>query len=376
MKKKVLNKSQAILTFIKEKPVVASAIGIALALLLGVYAFRNVIFVNGPSLQDEIEKVEDILTKLPDRHPFSGVEIEDAIERPQVYGVMIDNSIDAWPQAGIDQASYIIEAPVESGITRLIAFYTDDQEVEKIGPVRSARPYYMDWNQEVDALYVHIGGSPDALDRVVNEDYFNLNQFFNASSFWRSRSRFAPHNVYTSTDLLDKAYEARETSEDVPEREYQSLKFGSHTDEDIELWSDIEIDFSTTAYKVRWEFDPETKTYARYQGNLRHVTEDGVQLMADAIAVAITDIEVIDFIGRRDIRTTGEGNGFVFKDGKVIRATWEKQNVDSRLRFYDEDGKEISLPGGVNWVEIIDNEESLRFIDQRAQSDQDQTDLE
>ncbi len=134
--------------------------------------------------------------------PLTGVFVEQAHSNQQVFGIMIDEHVDARPQSGIDQAFLVMEAPVEAGIPRLLAFFSQDQKMEKIGPVRSARPYFVDWALELAALYTHVGGSNEALDKIKNGATFDLNQFWHDSQFWRVTDRDAPHNVYTSTDLL------------------------------------------------------------------------------------------------------------------------------------------------------------------------------
>ena len=110
--------------------------------------------------------VEAVTPVFSARHPLTGSLISQDIELPQVYGVMIDNHPEARPQSGLDQAFLVIEAPVEGGISRLLAFFSAEQVLEEIGPVRSARPYFLDWNNELDALYVHVGGSDAALDYI------------------------------------------------------------------------------------------------------------------------------------------------------------------------------------------------------------------
>ena len=158
--------------------VVIGLIGFAIFKTVDRVAPRNA-GVNGPNGEEEII-----------RHPLTGESLETEIENlPQVFGVMIENAADAWPLVGVNEAFLVIEAPVEAGIPRFIAFFSEDQEVDKIGPVRSARPYYLDWNDELDAVYAHVGGSPEALDLIKYElDTIDLNQFWQSEYFYRQNS--------------------------------------------------------------------------------------------------------------------------------------------------------------------------------------------
>src|SRR5688572_5513956 len=103
------------------------------------------------------------------RHPLRGeIVVERYEELPQVLGVLIENAADAWPLSGLDEAFLVIEAPVEGDIPRFIAFFSEESDVDLIGPVRSARPYYVDWNAELSGIYAHVGGSPEALDLIAS----------------------------------------------------------------------------------------------------------------------------------------------------------------------------------------------------------------
>src|SRR5690606_23920743 len=125
---------------------------------------------------------------------------------PRTVGIMIENHYDARPLSGLADASVVYEAPVEGNYTRFLAVFPEDAEVQKIGPVRSARTYYLDWVSEYpDMLYMHVGGSPDALEKIKTHGIFDFNEFYRGWYYWRDSGRYAPHNVYTSSALFQKA---------------------------------------------------------------------------------------------------------------------------------------------------------------------------
>ena len=272
---------------------------------------------------------------------------------------MIDNHVDAWPQAGIDNAFLVFEAPVEAGISRMLAFFYEGQEVEKIGPVRSARPYFLDWNNELDALYAHVGGSNAALDLIASGGTFDLNQYWLDSYFWRSHSRYAPHNVYTSVERMSQYVAARKEQGRVSEPLYETWSF---KDPDIQVEPQverIELSFYPPTYVAEWKYDETTNRYVRFQAGVAHTMEDGGEVMADNVAVVVTDVAILDGVGRRSVRTIGEGIAVVFRDGKKIEGTWKKTAQSKRLRFYDQEGSEIIFNAGVTWVEVVPDLDDL-----------------
>ena len=96
------------------------------------------------------------------RRPLDGLMVKPEIASLRPYAVMIDNLAAARPQFGLSAASLVYEAPAEGGITRYLAIFSADQTSSQIGPVRSARAYFLNWAKELGATYVHVGGSPEA----------------------------------------------------------------------------------------------------------------------------------------------------------------------------------------------------------------------
>lgn len=304
------------------------------------------------------------------RDPLTGVLVDEIHPNQQIYAAMIDEHFDARPQSGIDQAFLVIEAPVEAGIPRLLAFFSADQKIDKIGPIRSARPYFIDWALEFDALYTHVGGSNEALEKITNGATFDLNQFWHDLQFWRSTDRDAPHNVYTSTERLgDYVKKKQETSRTVTPL-YGVWKF--KTTEPTEVFPEkFSINYVAPDYLFSWAYDVEKSSeagsgfagkagrYVRMFDDQPVKTLEGNKIDAQNVVVVISDVEVIDAVGRRHIRTIGQGTAFVFQDGKKTEAVWKKPAAAERLRFFQKDGKELEMNPGKTWIEVIGDESQL-----------------
>ena len=131
-------------------------------------------------------------------------------------GIMIENLPTVRPQSGLSQAQVVYEALVEGFSTRFLVVYDPKELPDLIGPIRSSRPYYLEWISEYDGLYVHAGGSPESLAAIDGLGIKDLNALFKGQYFWRDHSQSAPHNLYSSRELIDKAVRDLEFQEESP----------------------------------------------------------------------------------------------------------------------------------------------------------------
>ena len=284
-----------------------------------------------------------------DGHPVSSTEEE----YPQVVGTMIDNIPDVPTQAGINDAKIVYEAMAEGGVTRYLAIFDASQEVSQVGPIRSARRYFLDWIQEYgDAMYMHVGGSPEALTFLKQSDIFDVNEFGWGTYFWRSEERTPPHNVLTSSSRWQTILE--KTKDDHPIEKWEGWKFGDLTGSASRTESVLIPYFSN--YKILWKYDASTGKYERFVNERADVDSNKVQLFAHNIIIQSTATKVLDEVGRRKIETVGSGEALVFRNGKIILGKWSKENMRSRTKFLGNDGKEILLAPGKTFVQILPDE--------------------
>jgi len=247
----------------------------------------------------------------------------------------------------------VYEAPVEGGLTRFLAIYPRTSTIPRVGPVRSARAYYLDWLREYgDTLYLHCGGSPEALDLINQENIFAANEFYRGSYFWRdSTYHEAPHNLFTSSELWQKIFERYGT-----ERQrffWNGWKFGAlASSTPAEAVKEIKLKYFAD-YEVGWKYNEELGRYARWSNGIQYLDAESQPALADNVIIQFAEMKVIDEIGRRQITTVGSGEGRVLRGGVMIRGTWKKENPADRTRFYDGNGAEIPLAPGQTWVEVM-----------------------
>ncbi len=274
--------------------------------------------------------------------------------KPTVVGIMIDNYPDARPQSGLLMAKIVYEAPAEGGITRYFAIFDSEQNIEKVGPVRSARPYFIDWLKEYGGLYMHCGGSPEALIILKKGTVFDLNEMTNGIYFWRDSSRVAPHNLYTNSEKWNKALMARPGDKKTFNNAWQ---FGEISSSSLELVKSISIEYASD-YIVGWRYDENQKNYIRYINGII-LSEDKNNLVADSIVIQYVKSQVVDDYGRKEITTDGQGDLRFLRDGTMVRGIWKKEN--ERTRFYNVTGQELNLKPGKIWIQIVPKEINIKI---------------
>lgn len=330
--------------------VVTVLLGIVLVVVvLGYFAFSaedELVVVNGDDNPDRIVEGRRVLDGLV-------VEAEDLNRLP--VAVMIDNLAvnSVRPHAGITRASVVYEALVEGGITRLMPVFATGERINEIGSVRSARPYFVQLAQEYHGVFMHAGGSPQALEDLNNaEDLWSIDGATGegAPYYRRDSDRPAPHNLTTSSDLLAFAardFELAETGD------VEGWQFLEEEGEPASTERALTIDYSTTSYKVEWEYSKDDNAFYRSNGSTEDVDRnDDRRIVAKNVIVQFVPVSLAD-AERLQLDLVGEGGALVFKDGEMLNVTWKKPSADARTRFFDEDDDEVRFNPGQTWVELL-----------------------
>ena len=281
------------------------------------------------------------------------VQIYKGTDRP--IAVMLDNNEDAMPHGGINKAYLIYEIIVEGGETRLMALFKG-QDVSKIGPVRSARHYFLDYALENDAIYVHFGWSPQAESDISTIGVNNINGIFESEdAFWRTSDKYAPHNVATETSEIlkivkDKGY--RTTSDVKSVLNYTTDEVNL---EDGKSCTEITIPFPSS--KVVWTYDKENKVYLRESKGIDATDwETGEDYSVKNIIITfIENSTLYDGEGkdRQTMTTTGTKDGYYITNGKAIPIKCTKNTRSSKTVYTDLEGNEIKVNDGNTFIEIV-----------------------
>lgn len=322
---------------------ISSAVVIAGVFLIAIYSIK---YDQTASTDLQIPKKKATPKKF--YLPLTGIEVtdENATKQP-VTGVMIENSPAARPQSGLKKAGVVYEAVAEGGITRFLALYQGEKPTA-IGPVRSLRLYYLSWAAPYQASVAHVGGSPNALAQVRNGNYRDIDQFFNAGSYWRVRDRYAPHNVYTSGERIDQL----NNSKGYTKSEFTSFNRMDGKPAEAPNATSITINLSGTLYNTSYAYDKSSNSYVRNLAGAPHADREDGQI-APKVVVAIevgVEARAQNSDGYEDAKTTGSGKAYIFQNGIVNTATWSKADINSPLKLTDESGRNIALNRGQTWI--------------------------
>lgn len=343
--------------------------------------------------------------------PFNGAKFTKKEEelwsgrRPLL--VMIENHVDSRPQSGLAKADIVYEAVAEGAITRFMgvfycgtAAYTQEGEYD-IGPVRSARTYFLDWASEYGdyPLYNHVGGAncsaaydggpcttnykAQALEQISRYGWLSkdsrsdLNQFALSYSVCRrepdrtGKTMATEHSMYCSTFALwDTAAKRGLTNinlnlkkQPVWNADFKRWLFkddassGTSVSPEFYFWKDYKD------YKVKWVYDAQSNSYKRLNGEVAaqdfYYKED---LVAKNVVVQVVkETTSVDEHMHNLYQTLGQGKAFIFQDGKVILGSWSKNDRTSRTKFSDSAGKEVRFNRGQIWIEVIPSEKTLSY---------------
>jgi hypothetical protein len=293
--------------------------------------------------------------------PLTGIQVDPELTKRPVTGIMIENSLDARPQSGIEQAGVVFEAIAEGGITRFLALYQEAQP-QYIGPVRSLRPYYIDWAASFDAPIAHVGGSPEALQQIRNGGK-DLDQFFNPSAYWRQSTRAAPHNVYTSFKNLDALNQSKGYTSSKftpwPRKKDSPLKTPTATT--------INVNISSSNFNSSYNYDANTNSYLRNQAGRQHLVTSSPddkapkQINPKVIIVLVMAYGIASDGQHSVYNTYGQGTALIFQDGGVENGTWHKANRADQITFMNPEGKTIELNAGQTWVVVVADKNKVTY---------------
>ncbi|MCD7716880.1 MAG: DUF3048 domain-containing protein [Lachnospiraceae bacterium] len=311
------------------------------------------------------------------RSYLTGKLVPSTIGRTIPIAIMINNIENALPQSGISNAAIVYEAPVEGGITRLLAIMEDYQDVERIGSVRSCREYFVYFAREFEAIYMHYGHAVFATPVLNLEDTIRLSGMADYDLnyegegdvvYYRSDDFESPHNVFTNYELIQAGIEYKGISTDYSDEYIENNGHYQFAGDDEVITLDDGVDALTVepGYVYNYPefvYDEETGLYTRYQlGALQTDYLTGKGLTYDNILIQYCSYEDLGE-GYLDIDVYSGGEGVYITRGKAIPITWAKDDPDLEnelgdgnfgvTHYYDTDGEEITLNQGKTWVCIV-----------------------
>ncbi|MCQ6277025.1 DUF3048 domain-containing protein [Bacillus sp. V3B] len=299
-----------------------------------------------------IEDPESQEEELPYQFPLTGIGSGDEIDGRAI-AVMINNHPIARPQSGLYKADIVYELLAEGKVTRFLAIFQSEHP-DIIGPVRSARDYYIELAKGYDSLYITHGNSPDAKE-MLDAGYVDVlnGLYYDGTLFKRESFRKAPHNSYISFDNILKGarqldYEMETTPDSLnflTEDEMNALT-GVEANEFSIVYSNASNTFNST-----FEYDDSLKKYKRFSNGEQTVDYDTKEpVLVDNIFIVETGHKIIDNAGRRDIDLTTGGRAYLMQKGLKMEVEW--RNIEGKILPYL-DGEIVELIPGRTWINVI-----------------------
>lgn len=299
----------------------------------------------------------DLAKKIKEKVEVKKLKIVDQDSKTRPYAVMINNHAKARiNHAGLDDAYIVYEAIAEGGLTRLMAIFKD-KDTDRIGSVRSSRPYFLDYALENDAIYVHFGGSSQALSDIKTLDIDNIDGMSTASAFWRDRTLGVAleHTAFTNMEKLksavsDKGYRNKTNKKLL--LNYKVDEFNLDSKEDSIVANNISIPYSHYVV-TSYTYDAEKKVYNRFVNGVAHT--DGItkgQYTAKNIIVMKVNNYSLDSYGRQKLDNIGSGDGYYITNGYAVPIVWEKESRSSQTIYRYSDGTEIDVNDGNTYIQI------------------------
>ncbi|HEY4226797.1 MAG TPA: DUF3048 domain-containing protein [Candidatus Limnocylindrales bacterium] len=305
--------------------------------------------------------------------PLTGLLVTPAAAQQHPIAVMIDDHLAARPQSGFNAASVVWQAPAEGGIPRYMLIFQSTIPTA-VGPVRSSREYYIEWAAEWNALYVHAGGSSQALATLAGKGHgqwvYNGEYFRYAGTYlWRVKFRAPPHNVYTDGMHL-RALAAKIGAKDGPIQPAWSFAPDAGADQ-RPTGGTITITYPYET--IRYRYDAATNTYLRF---IRQTAGGAYKAQIDAadkVQVAPKNVVILRmFFGplyqvdphhRLEAHDVGHGEAWISTNGVTIKGTWSKASETAPTLLFGPNGAPITLTAGQTFVQVIPLTYSYKISD-------------
>ena len=288
---------------------------------------------------------------------------EESKTRP--IAVSINNNHAAWPHAGLQDAYLCYELIAEGGITRLLAFYKD-KDTSKIGSVRSARHYFLDYILENDAIFVHFGYSPQAKEDINSLKINNLNGLYDSSVFYRDKTlnRAYEHTAFTTMEKIQKGIKSKgyRNTSDVQLLKYNPIKVDYSKDETLQKANKVTIKYSTYQ-TTSYEYDSENMVYKMFMSGKEHSDLDTKKqyTVKNIITYQVENVSLNDEKGRQNLENIGSGEGYYISNGEAIKKKKKKKSRSEKTKYSLMDGSELIVNDGNTWIHIQPKNQSLKI---------------
>ena len=282
--------------------------------------------------------------------PLTGLPDPDQLTRHRsALTIKIDNTPEAHPQFGIEDADVVYEEIVEGQITRLAAIFNSRLPTE-VGPVRSVRRTDREIVYPIGGLFAFSGGAQYAVSSIETAPVKLIQESNAGGAMFRDLSRPPPHNLLANAALLMKFNGA-------PKPPPALFTYRSHTTPAIgERVNAFYVDFAS-GFETSYTWDGQSFSWDRSIFGAPDVTATGQRVSPKNVIVMNVLYRGCVGVEGSYAQLTGSGSVEIFSAGRVVRGTWSRTNLAKPTVYKDGAGNVIALTPGQTWVELADTSE-------------------
>jgi hypothetical protein len=297
-----------------------------------------------------------ISTILPEKANTNVLSGRDGVNG-QVLVVKIDDTTQAHPQVGLEDADIVYIEQVEGGLTRLAAIFSSTIP-QRIGPVRSARISDIDiLSQFGRVAFAYSGAQRKLLPVIAATNLQDLGAQRQSSTIYTTDpNRIPPYAMILRADLLmekivEKNY-AIDSAKSVGFEFGELPEGGVPTETAVMHWPAARYSATWSDDQARWLLSHNTSVNYAESGVVLGPTTLVIQL------VSITPSEYKDKVGGVTpfSQTVGTGKAYVLRDGQRFATTWSRASSESGTTFTLPDGSVMQFDPGQIWIALTDRE--------------------
>lgn len=336
-----------------------------IAVLLALVMLAALLSACGKAETPAAETAEPIAsptpTPTPIVNPLTGETVSEDISAVRPYAIMINNISVAQPQVGVSNADIIYEVLAEGGITRMMAVFHSVEDIEKIGSMRSLRPYYLSIALSYDAITVHAGGSEQAYSDVKSygaDDIDGVRGSYASGTFFRDKSRQKygiEHSLFAAgsgilTTTANKGF--RTAHNDGYDTSYGLTFSDTAADQCTENAGYVKCIYNSSK-NTSFVYDAGTGLYTAYQYGNTYTDNGQTDMTFKNVLVLFADTKTVDTYGRLAVNLIGSGEGYFCCGGKYVPITWSRGDVNSSFSYALKDGTPLAFGVGKSFISVL-----------------------
>jgi Protein of unknown function (DUF3048) N-terminal domain/Protein of unknown function (DUF3048) C-terminal domain len=269
-----------------------------------------------------------------------------SLTRPALW-VKVENTPEARPQSGLNQADVVFEQVTEGGITRFVTLFNSDLP-DVVGPIRSTRAMDSDVAGPLGGVFAYSGGIPQSVQLITHAPVAAVDETAAGKAMFRDRAKKAPHNLFAhASDLLQFG-----SGQPVPPPAlFQYLPAGQAFNGDAVASFTVDFD---PPYRPTYTYDAANNVWTRAIGSTPFVDASGQQIAPTNVVVQFVPC-CLDVPEGGTYITIGSGEAWVFSGGKMVKGTWSRSDRSQLTSFVDANNQPIHLAPGRTWVEFVPN---------------------